>query len=152
MKKIFLVYALCVLFCGTKALGAEMVWNEIGRGNSDIKSVLVDPDNAHLIYLGSSRAVLKSEDGGQNWRDILVLRGANSAAHLLVFDPRDRNTVYAATAAGLYRSNNQGKNWSRIFRGSNYLESDCRAIAVLPAAIFLGTKGGLLVSKDQGRS
>jgi len=152
MRKILLILALVVWFFGVKDALAEITWEEIGRGNSGVKSVLVDPDNTRLIYFGSASTVAKSEDGGENWRNILVLRGSNSAVQRLLFDPQDKNTLYAATAAGLFRSNNQGRNWARIFHGRNYSEGECSAIGVLPAAIYLGTKGGLFISKDKGRS
>jgi len=152
MKKILLIYAFLALLCRPVAVGAEVTWEEIGRGDNDVKSVLVGPENSRLIYIGSGRAVLKSEDNGENWRSMLALRGRSNAAHLLSFDPRDKGVIYAATASGLFRSDNEGRSWSRIFRGRNYLESDCTSIAFLPSVIYLGTKGGLFVSRDKGRS
>jgi photosystem II stability/assembly factor-like uncharacterized protein len=131
----------------------DIAWEDIGRGNTDIQTVLIDSCNHRLIYIGSrSKGILKSEDAGENWRNILSVRGQNRSVNFLFLDPQDRNSVYAATGEGLFYSENQGKSWRRIFQGKDYFEREGTAVTVLPYAIYLGTKGGLLVSKDKGRS
>jgi ligand-binding sensor domain-containing protein len=60
--------------------------------------------------------------------------------------------VYAATGNGLFYSFNSGTQYKRIFQGKNIFENECTALAILPSGIYLGTKGGLFVSKDRGRS
>jgi ligand-binding sensor domain-containing protein len=131
---------------------SELAWEDIGRGNLNLKTVLVEPDKPRIIYIGSSNGVFKTEDGGETWRNILSLRGQNKAVNFLSFNPQDKNSLFAATGNGLFYSSNQGKNWKRIFKGKNYLESECTTLAALPYGIYLGTKAGLFVSIDKGRS
>jgi len=133
-------------------LAKDIVWDDIGRGNLNLTTVLVNPDNPGLIYIGSSNAVLKSDDGGESWRNVLSVRGANRGVNFLVFALDNKDSLYAATGSGLYFSRNQGEDWNRIFRGKGYFENECTALAILPSAIYLGTKGGLFVSKDKGRT
>ncbi|PIP20600.1 MAG: hypothetical protein COX40_03850 [Candidatus Omnitrophica bacterium CG23_combo_of_CG06-09_8_20_14_all_40_11] len=155
MKKYVVVLAVVVLFIFASMVTVfanDIIWDDIGRGNSNLRTVLVNPDNPRIIYTGSSNAVLKSEDGGVSWRNILSLRGQNKKVNLFLYDPQDKKSLYAATGNGLFYSTNQGKDWSRIFKGKNYSENECTALAVLPSAIYVGTKAGLFVSKDKGRS
>ncbi len=155
MKKYAVVLVVVVLFIFASKVGVfgnDIVWDDIGRGNLNLRTVLVNPDNPRVIYVGSSNAVLKSEDAGTSWRNILSVRGQNKVVNFLLFEPKDKNSLYAATGNGLFCSTNQGKDWRRIFRGKSYLENECTTLAVLPYGIYLGTKEGLFVSKDKGRS
>jgi hypothetical protein len=155
MKKYAVVLVVVVLFIFAFVVSVfsnDIVWDDIGRGNLNLGTVLVNPDNLKIIYVGSSNTVLKSEDGGETWRNTLSVKGQNRAVNFLLFDPAERNSVYAATGNGLFHSFNQGKTWNRIFQGKNYFENECTALAVLPEALYLGTKGGLFVSKDKGHS
>jgi hypothetical protein len=155
MKKYVVVLAAVVLFIFVSVVGAfaeDIIWEDIAGGNSDLKVALLNPDNPKVIYAGSGSTVIKTEDGGENWRSILSIRGQNKAINLLSFGQHDTNSLYAATGNGLFYSANQGKDWRRIFRGRNYLENECTAVALTPEGIYLGTAGGFFVSKDKGRT
>ena len=130
----------------------DIVWQDIGRENLNLKTVLVDADKPPILYIGSDKGVLRSEDGGESWRNILLVKGQNKTVNFLLFEPKDKNSLYAASENGLFYSTNQGRDWKRIFQGKNYLENDCTTLAVLSETLYLGTKGGLFVSKDKGRS
>jgi len=155
MKKyaIVLVAVGLLIFASMVSVFAnDIIWDDIGRGNLNLRTVLINPDNPQSIYFGSDKGVFKSDDFGQSWISILSVRGAKGEINFLSFDPQDKNSLYAVTGNGLYFSSNQGRNWKRIFKGKNYLENECTTLAVLPEALYLGTKGGLFVSKDRGRS
>lgn len=154
MKKYVVVLAVAgVLVLGflVAIFALEGVWEDIGRPNRDVNTVLVGPDS-RLIYIGSEKGIFKSEDAGQSWRNILSIRGTNRKVNFLLFALGDNNSLYAATGNGLYYSRNRGEDWNRIFKGKNYLENECTTLAVLPSTIYLGTKAGLFVSTDKGRS
>jgi len=156
MKKYAVILAVVlVLFIFASVVSVfanDIVWDDIGRGNLNLTTALVNLDKPQVIYVGSSNAVLKTEDSGETWRNILSVSGQNRGVNFLAFDPEDKNSLYAATGNGLFYSNNQGKNWQRVFKGKNSLENECTTLAVLPYGIYLGTKGGLFLSKDKGRS
>lgn len=147
-----LLSLLIFLLGGYVCFAGEVEWQDIGRGNINLRTVLADSDNSNIIYIGSEQGIFKSEDGGGSWRSILSARGTNKGVNFLLFSSDDKNSLCAATGDGLYFSHNQGRNWSRIFKGKNYLENECTALAILPYAIYLGTKAGLFVSKNKGRS
>lgn len=137
---------------GYVCFAGEVEWQNISRENLDLKTVLINPDKHNVIYAGTSNAVIKTEDGGRNWRNILSVRGRSRSVNFLLFSPLNRNSLYAATDNGLFFTCNEGKSWNRIFQGKNYPESQCGCVLALPAVIYLGTKGGLFFSKDGGRS
>ena len=155
MKKYVVVLVVVVLFISAFVVSVfsnDVVWDDISRGNLNLRTVLINPDNPRIIYIGSSNAVLKSEDGGVGWRSVLSVRGTNREVNYLSFALGNNNSLYAATGNGLYFSSNLGRNWNRLFKGKNYLENECITLAVLPDRTYLGTKGGLFTSKDKGRS
>jgi photosystem II stability/assembly factor-like uncharacterized protein len=149
---VILVSLLIFLLGGYICFAGEVEWQDIGRGILDINTVLINPDNPRIIYIGSSKGIFKTEDGGVNWRNILSVKGQNKAVNFLLFDPKDKNSLYTASGNGLSYSTNQGRDWKRIFQGKNYLENECTALAVLPYALYLGTKGGFFVSSDKGHT
>jgi len=155
MKKCIVVLAVVgviVLSLMVGVFASDLVWQDIGRGNINVRTVLVGSDNSNIIYIGSEQGIFKSEDGGGSWRNILSVRGANRGVNFLLFALDNKDSLYAATGNGLYFSSNLGRNWNRLFKGKNYLENECTTLAVLPDRTYLGTKGGLFVSKDKSRS
>ena len=133
-------------------LANEVVWGDVAGGYSDVRAVLVDPHNPSTIYIGAKNSVLKTEDGGLTWRNVLSVKGENKNINFLLFNTYDNNSIYAATGNGLFFSPDQGKSWKRIFQGKNYFQKECTSVVVLPQTIYLGTKQGLFVSKDKGRT
>jgi len=155
MKKILLILsaaAFLVLFLKILVFAFEVTWQDISGANLNLKSLLVNPDNARLIYIGSDKGVFKSEDAGESWRNVLSIRGKNKQINFISAGPSSGDSLYAASGNGLFYSPNQGRNWDRIFKGKSVLESECTVLAVLPGQIYLGTKDGLFISKDRGRS
>ncbi|KPK97234.1 MAG: hypothetical protein AMJ95_10275, partial [Omnitrophica WOR_2 bacterium SM23_72] len=133
-------------------LAEEMEWQDIGRGISGVKSVLIDPQDVRIIYVGSSDGVFKSEDAGASWRRVFSLGIGHKDVNLLLFNPSTRSRLYAATSQGFFCSDDAGEHWRWIFLGKDPVEKECTAAAILSSDIFLGTKKGLFVSRDKGRS
>ncbi|MFH0826771.1 MAG: hypothetical protein V1923_02615 [Candidatus Omnitrophota bacterium] len=155
MKRIIMILvSLALLMAGLpfKSLAAELVWQDIGRGVSDVKSVLIDPEDVRIIYVGSSEGVFKSEDAGVNWRRVFSLGAGHKNVNLLLFDPTTRSRLYAATVEGFFCSDDSAETWKRIFSGKDSAEKECTSAVVLSSGIFLGTKKGLFVSRDKGRT
>ncbi len=154
MKKILILQA-CAAFAVLSVVNGftqDIVWRNISRENLNLNAVLVNQNNPKVIYIGSNNTVQKTEDGGESWRNVLSIKGQNKTVNFLSFDYKNRNCIYAGTGNGLFYSPNQGKTWQRIFKGKNYLESDCTAALACARTIFLGTKKGLFISRDNGRS
>ncbi len=150
--KISIVLAAAIFILNGNCWAEEPKWQEVSRGEVNVRSVLLKPDDPKAIYMGTDKGIFKTMDAGNTWRNILLLRGDNRAVNELVFDKKEKSVIFAATGTGLYYSVNDGQRWNRIFRGKNAFENDCTAIGILPQGIYLGTKSGLFISKDRGRS
>ncbi|MFA5089808.1 MAG: hypothetical protein WC510_02085 [Candidatus Omnitrophota bacterium] len=147
-----LIFGFLIFTTGVNAFASELAWEDISRGNNNVRSALLDYANPDFIYIGTPKAVLKSQDAGKSWRSVLVLPSAAGGVNCLSFDPGDSGVIYAATSAGLYRSLNKGDSWKRIFRGGDTLQSECTSLGISEGNMYLGTKAGLFISRDRGRN
>lgn len=145
---IFVSLNLCLAKVST---AGEIAWDLISKDNLNLTVVLVNPQRPQVIYAGSSNAVLKSEDGGERWRNVLFVKGQNTKVNYLFLAKGANSSLYAATGNGVFKSNDDGENWTRFFRGKDYLENECTALIEHSNCVYLGTKKGLFVSKDNGR-
>jgi photosystem II stability/assembly factor-like uncharacterized protein len=115
-------------------------WNPVfdGQGAYSIGCVTIDPNNRHVIWVGTGEnvggrhvgygdGVYRSLDGGTTWQNM----GLNNSEHIgmIAIDPRDSNVIYVAAQGplwsgggdrGLYKSNNGGETWERILAGGDY--------------------------------
>lgn len=103
-----------------------------GQGSYSIGCVTIDPNNEHVIWVGSGEnnnqrsvaygdGVYKSEDGGKSWKNM----GLKESEHIgmITVDPRNSNTIYVAAYGplwsaggerGLYKSTDGGSSWNKI--------------------------------------
>lgn len=147
---VLLIFVLLNLCLAKISTAGEITWDLISKDNLNLTVVLVNPQRPQVIYAGSGNRVIKSVDGGENWRNALFVKGQNAKVNYLSSSINPKTTLYAATGNGLFKSNDDGENWSRIFRGKDYLESECMALIEHSGYIYLGTRKGFFVSKDNG--
>lgn len=83
------------------------------RSGVQITYVAVDPNNASVVYAGSSDGnILKSGDAGKSWMS--VGRLGDSIKKILI-NPKNSAILYVATARhGIYRSRNAGGSWEEL--------------------------------------
>jgi photosystem II stability/assembly factor-like uncharacterized protein len=133
------------------AAGAGWLPAWVDEVESSITCVLVSPRFAHdrvLLAGTESAGVLRSTDGGRNWRlssagldDLAVLALATAPSW------EQRELVLAGTTCGLYRSPNAGRAWAACGLDQQVVQ----AIAFAGSAIFAGTEqSGLYRSTDHG--
>ncbi|MCX5698615.1 MAG: hypothetical protein NTX01_02825 [Candidatus Omnitrophica bacterium] len=137
---------------GNALLAGDFSWEDIGRENLNCQALLVNARESKIIFAGKPGNILKTDNAGKSWRRVLVVKGKDSDINTLVMEKNNGNVVYAATGNGLYRSSNLGERWERIFRGKTELENQCTAVLSIARAVFVGTKAGLFISRDYGRS
>jgi photosystem II stability/assembly factor-like uncharacterized protein len=95
-------------------------WERIHRGPDDlpIKSVIQDPREPKIVYVGARGYFFKSEDAGRSWRK----RGGGLPAGditIVAYDPANPDVIYAADyqIGGVFRSTNRGEDWMRLDAG-----------------------------------
>lgn len=97
-----------------------VTWERVHRGPDEhpIKSIVQDPRDAQIVYVGSRGYFYKSEDGARSWRK----RGGGLPAGditVVAIDALDPDTIYAGDylGGGIYRSTNRGEDWERLDAG-----------------------------------
>ncbi|MFH1281120.1 MAG: hypothetical protein ABIH91_00150, partial [Candidatus Omnitrophota bacterium] len=133
-------------------LAQDFTWEDISPEGLDFQAFLVNAQDSKIIFTGQSGNILKSDNAGKSWRRVLAIRSRMRNVNALVVSENNANVVYAATDDGVYRSNNSHERWERIFRGKNNLENQCTAVAIEGQTIFVGTKAGLFISRDNAAS
>ncbi len=106
-------------------------------GNITVSSMVMEPGNANVVYVGTGEGVygfeqdttggdfrgagiFKTTDGGANWTRLEGTRNENFFyVNDLVISPNDRNRLYAATQTGVWRSGDGGANWTRVLTPRN---------------------------------
>ena len=136
------------------------VWKTVNNGTTftpifdnhgayAIGSVMIDPNNPHVVWVGTGEnthqralgygnGVYKSEDGGKSWKN-MGLKESRQIGKILI-DPRNSNVVYVAAEGsvwgpggdrGLYKTIDSGKTWEKVLEisentGINHITMDPR--------------------------
>jgi photosystem II stability/assembly factor-like uncharacterized protein len=123
-----------------KSTDSGQTWTNIGlRDSRQISRVVVDPQNANIVYVGvlghayapnNERGVYKSGDGGATWTKVLD-QGPDIGISDLAIATQDSSVLFATTwrshrppwstyapldgpGGGLFRSQDGGQTWSHI--------------------------------------
>ncbi len=103
-----------------------------GEGSYSIGCVTIDPNNPHVIWVGSGEnnsqrsvaygdGVYRSDDGGKSWKNM----GLKRSEHIgkILVDPRDSRVVYVAAQGplwgpggdrGLFKTTDGGATWDSV--------------------------------------
>ncbi|MGB9794688.1 ABC transporter substrate-binding protein [Caldisericum exile] len=111
--------------------GETVVWKELSTGSNglmkdvEITSVVVDPKNSDVIYVGTGfYGVYKSEDGGASWKAISSGIQEMTNVLTLAIDPKNTNVVYAGLfnfgRPRIYKTEDGGKAWKVLGNSPNY--------------------------------
>ena len=159
-------------------------WKNKGLAKSEhLSKILVDPRDSNVIFAasqgplwspGGERGLYKSEDGGENWKQILAA-GEYTGVTDVVFDPKNPDVLYAAThqrhrnvwailnvgpETAIHQSVDGGKTWKKLKSGLPSENMGKISLQVSPqdsntvyATIELpGRKGGFWRSENAGAS
>ena len=132
-----------------RSTDAGQTWTHVGLDRSRaISRIRVHPKDPDLVYVAvqgapyganEERGLYRSDDGGENWEQILYV-DENSGASDLSMDMTNPRILYAAfwehrrlpwqvqsggPGSGLWKSNDGGYNWYRIENGLPKLMGNC---------------------------
>ena len=101
-------------------------WEWLGPGNigGRIRTILSDPDDPNIIWIGSvSGGIWKTTNGGSHWYKIDDFL-PSLAISSMVFNSQNKNIMYAGTGesyagdglpgAGIFKSTDGGIHWSQL--------------------------------------
>ena len=135
-------------------------WENVGlRDTRQISRILIDPQNANIVYVGAlghaygpneERGVFKSTDAGAHWAKVFDQGPESGIADLAIATDRP-NILFAATwhthrppwstyapidapGSGIFRSTDGGNSWSRLTSGLPEGDWGRPAVCVSPDA------------------
>jgi photosystem II stability/assembly factor-like uncharacterized protein len=140
-------------------------WQRTGEGigRVNVYASAIDPRDPDNVYMGTTRGVFKSTDGGASWHELLasphvvldrrVVGHTGTEVSALAVDSHDPRIVYAiASEHGLYKSTDGGNHWQLLGRSFG-ATSDTAALALDPqdpetvwaaaVGLFKSVDGGL---------
>ena len=149
-----------IVYAGTwhlpwKTSNGGRTWSNIKRGlivDSDVFSIIIDPDHTRTVYLSACSGIYKSESAGNLFRKIQGIPNEARRTRVLKQDPADRQVVYAGTTEGLYKTTNGGRTFRRM-TGAEVIVNDVFVDPRNPQRVLLATdRGGVLVSNNGGET
>lgn len=151
-------WTLALIFLITPVPPAQCEWISLSKSlqEAEIHRLSSDPKNPSLILAAADKRLYKSPDGGNSWKQVLSVRGAENRIQFIYFDDTVRGRVYAATDKGIYRSDNYGDKWSLFFQGVGRDQNRVRALSTALRAgrktILAGTADGLFAIDEENKS
>ena len=154
------------------------VWKTTNDGNTwtpmtdafssiGISAIVVDPTDADIIYIltgdgdgspsaseitqNSSIGVLKTDDGGINWRPTSLSFSLDSLkyGYDMIGNPQNSNVLFAGFRNdGIYRTSNGGQTWANVEIGRTIWDIEYAPGDTL--TMYAASDDGLLVSDNGG--
>ncbi len=145
-----------IVYAGTwhlpwKTIDDGVTWHNIKNGlidDSDVFSIVIDPDHPKVVFLSACSGIYRSENGGELFRKIQGIPSTARRTRVLKQDPADREIVYAGTTEGLYKTVNGGKTFKRM-TGPDVIVNDVFVGPQDTKRVLLATdRSGILLSTD----
>lgn len=131
--------------------------------SASFSRILIHPENPDIVYVGTTKSVLKTTNGGDNWREIIE----GYYFRELKFKPNNPNVIYVCTQmphltgeAKIFVSEDAGDNWEMA---KSFFHARRIELAVTPKnpeliyaitghATEHGGKEGFYVSRTSGKN
>jgi len=110
----------------------ERIWIGQDLGRDNITTIVVDPTDSDILYVGTENAgIYKSINGGISWQP--MHKGLGRAWILtLVIDHEDPQILYAGVSlGGVYKTMDGGENWQAVNEGIDFHMWECVSIVAL---------------------
>ncbi|MEM6765286.1 MAG: glycosyl hydrolase [Bacteroidota bacterium] len=132
-------------------------WKHMGLKESEhIGSIIVHPDNSDKVFVaaigplwkeGGERGVFMSQDGGENWENVLPI-DAHTGINEMVMDPSNPDIMYASAFqrrrhvftylgggpnSGIYKSTDGGMTWEKANKGLPGVDKGRIGLSISPA-------------------
>lgn len=138
---------------------AQDGWKSIGPFGGPAGLISVDRANPDRLIASSRNGnVFLSTDAGREWRRLPFPYSPGASIEALKIHPKDSNFFLAAVAdetgdhAGLYESRDGGVTWKQAKPLAGQAVFAIAFLLADPSTIGVGTRGGVWVSRDLGRS
>lgn len=149
----------CIFSTNDKGENFRQIYIEPTDG-TNITALNIHPNNANIIYAGTSEGVIiRSFNGGETWENLYSMKGVKVTE--ILFDVKDFQTIYLLTSDnGVFKSRDSGLsfvNLSSLERkvDQKFYSGSVYSLAIHPTdsgSIFVGTNNGIYKSTDYGYS
>ncbi len=136
---------------------SAITWSALPCGLTAIHSILVDPYQTQTLYVSGMYegrgSVVRSDDGGQQWRRIYVEPTDGTNISAMVMSPHDARVIFIGTTGGtIARTDNGGTTWKNMYHAKNRINE----LAINPhnrdaLYVLVGTTD-IVVSHDNGET
>ena len=145
------------LFRSDNAAGS---WSQMGDSNTWANGqIVVSRSNPHVLYTNHDSywfgrsSVVRSDDFGTTWTNLVQPAGAGDAGQIAV-DPTNSSVAYVTTGVGIYKTANSGGSWTPVLQLLG--QTAMNAVAVVPSSpqsVLAGSAySGFYNSDDGGAS
>ncbi|MFA6106249.1 MAG: YCF48-related protein [Patescibacteria group bacterium] len=119
-----------------KSVDAGKTWRTVGRLESDVVKIKINPHNPDIIFAGTRDAgIFRSFDSGESWQSLeaeLKDFKDNKRFRDLIWSQSDAGTVFLANGYGFLKSTDNGDSWVNIELIPPQEETVINSIAVNP--------------------
>ncbi len=129
-------------------------WTKVeAMSGQSIRALSQAPSNPKILVAGTLKGVFRSEDGGEQWKQISP--ASSNELHeveSIAIDPKDPNTIYAGTWHLPWKTTDGGANWHNIKQGL-IDDSDVFSIIIDPAVpqtVYTSACSGIYKSDNGG--
>ena len=143
-RRLLLTAITGLLIYGAANVYAEWEFSGYGINETYAKVVLVDPDDAGVIYAATDFFLYVSRDEGKSWKEIFTLPGKENTINFVAITGGLQRTIYVASANGVYLSFDDAYNWKHIYKDINAF---CIAADLQnPDILYIAGDKGIFVS------
>jgi photosystem II stability/assembly factor-like uncharacterized protein len=147
-----------------KSIDGGLSWVRVNNGLTGSGSPLaIDPTNADVVYAISGTTVVKTTNGGGQWRQLPISFPAGAYVHGFAIDPTTPSNVYAAYAvfddndalieSGIFKSIDSGETWFAAQNpGGRTVVSALAIDPTMPGRIYANTTTAVFMSTDGAAS
>ncbi|MCX7778840.1 MAG: YCF48-related protein [Patescibacteria group bacterium] len=120
-----------------------------------INALAIDSENSKKILVGlADGRLIKSEDGGVNWK---LLNDFKNGIKQILFNNKDPRIIYLGTLTnGLFRSDDGGNSWQKVEGLENFPGSQNYKYGLFNQtkkdALFILTEAGFFRSDEEGKN
>ena len=146
---------------GGKSFSQKVNIDEKSRiGGVDALSLAANPQNGNEVYIGTKASgIWKTENGGENWRQLKISNFTPSKVYAMAIDPTDPKIIYATLSINnrgkIIKSEDAGESWKDVYTepSSGTLVLSLAIDPQNSGYIYAGTaKGLVLLSENGGQS
>lgn len=86
---------------------------KVFKGAEKVESLVIDPNNPNILYLGSSYGLLRTTNSGQSWEGVNIIIPTESLPILSVaVHPSNSQVIYFGAGPSIYKTTDGGGHWS----------------------------------------